>query len=161
MENLVFIIFIILFSIISTVLKSKKGTPTRTPAPPQRRREEYDNGYPKEPKPSSNEDNDILKEIELIFNQEKQKPEHTYDPEPEPQQKAAEPIAAVEVKPVPVPAVNVSAYEVEQKEYSNDPRFQFEDTRANAFRNKIQDPDNVRAYMLISEILGKPKALRR
>ena len=160
MENVIAIIFIAAF-IVSSILRSKKGTPTRTPNPPQRRREVPGNGYPKEPEPSSNEENDILKEIELIFGKEEPEPEYTYNRTPEPEQQAVEPAAVIEEKSVPAPAVKVSAYEVEQKEYSNDPRFQFEDTRADAFRNKIQNPDNVRAYILISEILGKPKALRR
>ena len=167
MENIIFIIFIIIFSIISSVLKSKKGTP----APPQKEQNKpggnraQQNRYENQ-RPQQKSGGEILEEVQKILRGEIPEPEYTYNRAPEP-----EPVVAEEVKKVEaftntelakLPIVTgQKEYTVDQKEYTTDSNFQYKDTRALDYRKKMQNVSNFREYILISEILGKPRAYKR
>lgn len=167
MENIIFIIFIIIFSIISSVLKSKKGTP----APPQKEQNNPGSNRPQQnrygnQRPQQKSGGEILEEVQKILRGEIPEPEYTYNRAPEP-----EPVVAIETKQVeeftdpdfakPQFTAVQKEYTVDQKEYTTDSNFQYKDTRALDYRKKMQNVSNFREYILISEILGKPRAYKR
>jgi len=163
MENIIFIVFIIVFSILSTVLKSKN----KPPLPKQRRPETIPGHKPYSPPEAPKSGQDILLEIERMMRGEAApQPEYSTNKAPIPEEPVnAAPVQVEEftdpdfAKPQFTPPEK--KYEVEEKEYTNDKRFQYNDNRAILFREKARDINAMRDYFLITEILGKPKALRR
>jgi hypothetical protein len=161
MENIVFIVFLIIISIISSVIKSKKA-----PAPQPAKRRIPDDNTARFPQTDQRSSGDIREEVERILRGEAPEPEYTYNKAPEP-----EPVIlpqAVQVEEFNNPnfakpqfALKEAKYDVDQKEYSTDTKFQYKDTRALQFREKIMNVENLKEFIFISEIIGKPKALRR
>lgn len=161
MENIVFIVFLIIISIISSLLKTKKG-----PAPQQPRRRIPDDNTAAFPQTEQRGSDDIREEVERILRGEAREPEYTYNKAPEPEPVILpQPVQVEEftdpdfAKPLFVS--KESNYDVDQKEYSTDMKFQYKDTRALLFREKIMNTESLREFVFISEIIGKPKALRR
>lgn len=160
MDNLIFLIIVIIVSIISSVLKKK--TP---PAPPQRGRN-IPNTKPQNRAPQPQSGREILEEVEKILRGQKPEPEYTYNKAPEPQEAVL--VEGEEIEEFPAtdfetPMVEPvkSTYEVDQKDYTTDSKFQYKDTRSIEFREKLKNIDTLSEYIIISEILGKPKALKR
>lgn len=160
MENLIFIVFIIIISIISSLLKKK------APPAPQQKGPNIPNRTPQNRAPQPQSGREILEEVQKILRGEMPEPEYTYNKAPEPQ--LPEPAEKVQVEEFTDPDFAASsvqpvkaAYDVDQKEYTTDAKFQYKDTRAIEFGKKLRDVNNLREYLIISEILGKPKALKR
>ena len=162
MENLIFLIFVIVISILSSILKKKAP-----PAPKQKGPDIPGGGRPQQqqrPQPQSGKE--ILAEVEKILRGEMPEPEYTYNKAPEPQPVVNTQNTNVEEFTNPEfskPMVEQvkTAYEVDQKEYTTDAKFQYKDTRALEFSKKMRDVNSLKEYLLMSEVLGKPKALKR
>jgi len=167
MENLLLIVFFIALSIISSILK-KKGQPQA----PQKGRNIPGNipdrgGRQPAPPAAPKSGQEILEEVQKILRGEMPEPDYAYNRAPEPQP----PLIAEETEQVEefvnhefdtpmVPQVKTE-YEVVKQEYANDARFQFSNTPAFNLLCKLQNVKNFKEYYIISEILGKPKALQR
>lgn len=161
MENLIFLIFVIIISIISSLVKKKAP-----PAPPPQKGRNVPDRRPQNRAPQPQSGKEILEEVQKILRGEVPEPEYTYNKAPEPQVTAEKENVQVEEFTDPdfaTPAVQPvkTEYEVDQKDYTTDSKFQYRDTRAIEFGKKLRDVNNLREYLIISEILGKPKALKR
>jgi hypothetical protein len=140
--------FIIIAAFLNSIFGKKKKTETK-PIPQEETPQPYDRGveYTKTEPLGAGEDNfDIMKEIENLFN--KEVPVET----PPPIKSEQEETVQIEVKR---DFTDERAKEFEKqlnkREYSSD-------WFNKSIRNRLQSPESLKDYIIISEIIGKPKA---
>ncbi len=169
-----FIIFLVLSSLFKKKPQNKGSEQTQSPD-----EDEYKN--------SENENPDILKEIENIFDSQKSQNKNPYLSRPEPEDynlsnEPEEPVPFIENNSDPYRDNISSNNPPAKKDYvSSNVKIldSYLEKEANKFekyfslnkgndeliiknlREKISNKDLLKEYFIISEILGKPKALRR
>ena len=140
--------FIIIAAFLNSIFGKKKKTETR-PIPQEPAPQSYNRGneYTQTESLEAGEDNfAIMKEIENLFKNDT----------------AGKPSTSVKIKPVEIMEADVKRDYTEEraKEFEKqlNKREYSSDWFNKSIRNKLQNPESLKDYIIIAEILGKPKA---
>lgn len=189
MDNLfeILIYLIIIISFLSSIFKKKKQQPQKKPPVQEPQREDYYQAEQPEasiPQSQQKEEYDILKELEDFFKvgdepterrvpvpqnqpetvttdeehtrreiwQEKTKSEHVADDWERKKSEVKKIISSVDSSIEKKAAIFEESLERKESVYSS---------IALSVKSKMKNPSTLKEYIIFSEILGKPKALRR
>lgn len=180
----ILIYLIIIISFLSSIFKKKKQQQQQKPPVKQTQADGYYQAEVAEPQTQENVEYDILKELEDFFKVGDESPkqkdrvpqeqpeivkssdeqmktdiwktktesEHVYDDWERKRQEVSKRVASVDSKVEKQAAMFETSLERKAPDYTS---FAF------AVRTKFKNPTTLKEYIIISEILGKPKALRR